>query len=101
MEDYSPTCPACQQMYAGRNPPGNPPCAMCMVALSEENADAANVYMLTRGQMISIGEGRVIDISIPAIKIVMDLLGIKNQKDCLIRVMKTFHYFKEKTRGGV
>ena len=57
----------------------------------EENDEAGNVYMTTRGQIITMGEhGKIVDISIPAIKTVMDLLGIKKQKECLNTVRKLF-----------
>ena len=87
-------------MYADRKPPGNPPCENCRETLLDENVDVANVFMLTRGQVIAVGEGRVIDISIPAVKIAMDLLGVKNQRDCLMRVMNCFHYFQRKAGNG-
>lgn len=52
--------------------------------------------MLTRRQVVTSGiDGRILDISIPAVKIAMDLYGIKNQLDCLNRVRKLFHRFLE------
>ena len=67
-----------------------------------ENKQAADVYMATRGQMITAGMGgQVIDISIPAVKIVMDLYpgGIDDQWACLAKVRATFHHFKPKDEG--
>lgn len=52
------------------------------------------MYFLTRNQIITAGMGQVIDISIPAVKVVMDLLGVRDQKTCLLKVRKAFHYFK-------
>lgn len=52
--------------------------------------------MATRGQFITAGMGQVIDISIPAIKIIMDLFpgGISDQWSCLSKVRAAFHHFK-------
>jgi len=40
--------------------------------------------------------GEVTDISIPAIKIVMDIYGVNDQLGCLNMVRKVFHHFLEK-----
>lgn len=50
--------------------------------------------MVTRNQFITAGMGQVIDISIPAVKIVMDLYQVQDQKRCLSKVMAAFHEFK-------
>jgi len=63
--------------------------------LLPENTKAAEVYMVTRNQVITAGMGQVIDISIPAIKIVMDLWGIHDQKKCLNKVRSAFHHFNK------
>jgi len=62
-----------------------------IVQLHPENEDAAAVYLLTRGQVITAGEGQVVDVSIPAIKIVMDVLGVQDQRGCLGKVLRVFH----------
>jgi len=49
--------------------------------------------METRNQFITAGMGQVVDISIPAIKIVMDLYGIEDQKRCFRKVKAAFHHF--------
>jgi hypothetical protein len=74
----------------------DPPCETCWVDLMPENRQAADVYMATRGQIITAGMGQVIDISIPAIKIIMDLYpgGISDQWKCLSKVRVAFHHFK-------
>jgi len=52
--------------------------------------------MMTRRQVVTSGKGgQIVDISIPAIKIAMDLYGVKNQVACLNRVRKLFHHFLE------
>jgi hypothetical protein len=86
-------CDRCRERYAERTPPGTPPCESCRVELREENEDAAAVYMTARRQYVTIGQGQVVDISIPAIKIAMDLHQVKDQRECLVRVMNTFYHF--------
>jgi hypothetical protein len=70
------------------------------VDLLEENEESAKVYMLTRRQVITAGEGQIIDISIPAVKIAMDLCGVENQLVCLNRVRKLFHLMEGKADEG-
>lgn len=59
-----------------------------------ENDEAVNVYLLTRNQVVMIGMETVADISIPAVKIMMDLLGVREQRDCMMKVRHLFHEFK-------
>ena len=87
-------------MYGRRNPPQDPPCYQCRVELAEENEEVARVFMLTRRQVVTSGMGQPIDISIPAVKIAMDLLGVENQLVCLNRVRNLFHRMAEKTDEG-
>ena len=68
--------------------------------LLEENAEAAMIYMLTRRQVITAGAGEIVDISIPAVKIVMDLYGVRDQKTCLARVRRVFHHFLGRKHEG-
>jgi len=85
-------------MYGQRQPPQEPPCHQCRVELSPENDIDAQVYMMTRRQVVTVGmSGQIVDISIPAVKIVMDLYGVANQAECLNRVRKLFHHFLEKS----
>lgn len=66
------------------------------VDLLEENEAAGIVFMATRYQFVTAEMGQVVDISIPAIKIVMDLYGVEDQLGCLNKVRKLFHHFIEK-----
>ena len=68
------------------------------VELLPENREAATIYMLTRNQIILAPSGHAIDISIPAVKIAMDLHGVVDQKGCLDKVVGLFHHFEEKRR---
>jgi len=76
-------------MYAERTPPATPPCETCRVELVDENQEAAKVFMMTRNQVVSVG-GQVADISIPAVKIVMDLYQVRNQRECFEKVRGLF-----------
>jgi hypothetical protein len=87
-------------MYAERVPPDTPPCRTCRVELLPENEETADVYMLTRRQAITTGMGNVVDINLQAIKTVMDLHGVKNQKECMERVRKAFFHFLNEESGN-
>lgn len=84
-------------MYGQRQPPQEPPCKQCRVVLQDENETVGQIYMLTRRQIITAGMGQAVDISIPAVKIAMDLYGVKDQMSCLNRVRKLFYHFLEKS----
>lgn len=92
-------CDQCRTYNAERMPPESPPCETCRVDLLEENEEAAEVYMMTRGQIISIGE-RVVDLSIPAVQIILDQYKIKNQRETMTKIFRTFHYFLKQQGGG-
>jgi hypothetical protein len=51
--------------------------------------------MLTRRQLVTVGMGQAADISLPAVKIAMDLCGVKDQLACLNRVRKLFYHYLE------
>ena len=54
--------------------------------------------MMTRGQYVTAGMGTVVDIHIPSVKIVMDLLGVKDQVGCLRKVRDLFFEFCPKEK---
>jgi len=94
-------CDQCREMWIDRNArgiPGDPPCDTCWVDLLDTNRGAVDVFMLTRRQVVTADQGQIVDISIPAIKIAMDLYEIKNQKECLLKVRRLFHHFEQKRR---
>jgi hypothetical protein len=70
-----------------------PPCHKCRVELRDENEEVATVFMLTRRQFVTAENGRIVDINIQAVKTVMDLFSIRDQKKCLTAVINAFHYF--------
>ncbi len=82
--------------FADKIPPETP-CETCRVDLLEENEEAAICYMQARGKGVTVGE-RVVDLSIPAVKILMELAGVKNHRECMNKVFSTFHYFLNKQR---
>ena len=92
-------CDQCRQIYAERTPPGSPPCESCRVELKEENEDAARIFQVSRNQVIAVGE-QVVDIDIKAVKIVMDLYGVKDQRTCLQRVRALWHEIEGKRRAS-
>jgi hypothetical protein len=53
---------------------------------------------MTRGQVITAGMGQIIDISLPAVKIAMDMCGVIDQKRCLKKVTRTFYHFLKKDK---
>lgn len=82
-------------MYAGIGE--EPPCRFCRVELISGNEEVAAVYMTARRQYVTGEHGRVVDLSIHAVKIVMDLYGIADQRTCLKRVLKTFYVMQGKS----
>lgn len=95
-DEYLPNCPGCKDIYGNRSPPEEPPCDTCRVELSADNQKVAAVYMMCRHQYVTAEEGRIVGLSIPAIKIMMDLNEVKNQKECLERVIRMFYLFANK-----
>jgi hypothetical protein len=59
------------------------------------NDDALAMYRFCSGQLIIAPMGGAIDINILAVKAVMDLYGIKEQTDCLERVLFIFRQIRE------
>jgi hypothetical protein len=64
----------------------------------EENQDAGTVYIMCRNQVITAGMGEIVDINLQTVKTVMDLYGVKNQRECMEKVSKTFRHFLNKRR---
>lgn len=87
-------------MYAERLPPEDPPCVDCRVDLSAANQEVAAIYMMCRRQYVTAEEGRVVGISIPAVKAMMDVYGVRDQKRCLERVTMAFYHFENKRNQG-
>ncbi|MEN6615114.1 MAG: hypothetical protein ABFD12_01010 [Syntrophorhabdus sp.] len=87
-------CDQCREMWAERNArgvEGDPPCEICRIELAPENEEIAEVYFQSRSQVIAT-QGQVVSLNVCAVKIIMDLLEIKDQRKCLRRVMQAFHH---------
>ena len=63
-----------------------------------ENREAAEIYMICQNQLITTGMGQIVDISIPAVKIVMDIWQVSNQKKCLLKILDAFRFFRLKDK---
>jgi hypothetical protein len=85
-------------MYSRRNPPELPPCLTCRVELLPENRDIAAVFGVVRNQVVTIGDGRPVDLNIQAVKTVMDMRAITDQKTCLERVLRLWHHVEAEKR---
>ena len=96
-----PQCEACTAIYRQRTPPEDPPCGTCRVEPLPENADVARVFLRVRNQVVTVGQGRVIDVSVPAIATVMELEQVRDPRDCLLRVLHLWRQTDgEKWRKG-
>jgi ribosomal protein L37AE/L43A len=102
-ETKSSDCPGCRDMYAERHPPGEPPCDVCRVVLAEENFDAARIYHICKRQVRTAGgSGEIIDLDYTAVKHVMDLYEVRDQRETFEKITRTFHFFlaeRQKERG--
>ena len=87
-------------MYGKRTPPDEPPCDACRVGLLEENYEVADVYIMCRNQVITAGMGEIIDINLQTVKTVMDLYGVKNQRECMEKVTTTFRHFLSQRKAN-
>lgn len=87
-----PLRPARDELLKGADPTA--------VVLDPQNHDAAAIYMLTRNQVVTAGMGQPVDISIPAVKIAMDLYEVKDQRACLERVLRVFQHFERIRRDN-
>lgn len=47
--------------------------------------------MLTRRQYVTAEQGRVADINLLTVKAVMDIMGIIDQRRCMMMVQRMFH----------
>ncbi len=63
-----------------------------------ENEDVAKLYFLVRNQVLIVGN-KITDLNLLAIKAAMDILGVKNQADCLYRVRKLWQSIFDESQG--
>jgi len=93
--DEKPPCEACRVIWKDKGE--DPPCETCMPPLMPENEDVIKVYLAARSQVIP-GIAGIIDINYLAVKMLMDLYEIKNQKQCFEGVIDLFKYFHEEAK---
>jgi len=80
---------------------GDPPCETCRVILMEENQDAAMIYQLCRGQVLTVFNGErtiVTDLNHVAVWMNIDRYKVKEPVRCFEAVNKVFHHFLNKER---
>jgi hypothetical protein len=79
-------CDQCQEMYAERNPPGEPPCESCWVDVMPCNVEALRIYNLVQDQFI-MGMGGPVAINHMAVHSAMELEEVKERKACFRKVL--------------
>jgi len=92
-------CDQCRQMYSERKPPGEPPCDTCRVELRQENADAARIFGIVRGQILTRFNGEVdviIGLNHLAIWAAIDEYRIKDRIGTFEKVIWLFHALEHK-----
>ena len=77
--------------------PIEPPCETCRVILLEENADAAKIYQIVRGQIVTLGEN-VIDLNHVALWEAIDRYKVRDPVRCFELVNTVFHEFLSRDR---
>jgi hypothetical protein len=93
-----PPCKECQRIYKDKDE--EPPCDTCLPELLPENSEVARVYLAVQNQIL-VSMGQIIDINHVAIKTIMDLYGVIDQRRCFERVVALFHYFLEEQKMGI
>lgn len=63
-----------------------------------ENEEAFNVFPKIYNQLIFAGMGEPVGLNMIAVKAVFDMMGIKNQKNCLEKITHMFDYYFEKIK---
>ena len=67
--------------------------------LLEENRDAARIYRITRGQIVSLGETAV-DINHHAVWQAIDRIGVREPARCFELVSLVFHHMLARARDA-
>lgn len=86
-----------------RGVPGAPPCDTCRVDLLPENEVAGNIYLETRGQVLTAGMGQVVDINHLAVEAAVRRrrVPLKMRQRVFEQVVRVFHHFlKEGEEAG-
>lgn len=83
--EEKPPCEVCRRLK------GMPDCSICLPPLLKENEEALMVYSRCHNQVVTAAMGEVIDINLASVKLIMDLYGVENQKECMEKVVSVFH----------
>jgi hypothetical protein len=81
-----PDCGVCIEIHNNRNQ--EPPCEECIPPLLPGNEEIFRVYSLSANQLIISGMGEPIDVNIPAVISIMELLNVEKKTYVLARVVK-------------
>lgn len=96
MRELAPTCPACR-VYGDAGKYGEEACKKCRVILLPENEDAAKIYQIARGQVVSVGEN-IYDINHVALWKDIDRYKVREPVRVFELVTRVFHHFLSKDR---
>jgi len=92
-------CERCQQIYAERTPPGDPPCETCRVDLMQENVDTAKIFGIVRGQVLTRHNGQmdvIMGLNHLAVWAAIDAYGVKDRTKTFERVISCFEAMRKK-----
>jgi hypothetical protein len=79
---------------------GEDACLRCRVDLTDNNKDAAKIFLITRSQVIMSHNGPV-DINQLAVHAAMILYGVEDQRRCFEKVLLVFdHWLNLKKETG-
>ena len=85
--------------YAERTPPGTPPCESCRVELKVGNEEAARIYRMVRGQVLTMHNGKqdvVVDLNHLAVWAAIDAYGVRDRIGCFEKVLRLFYDMRAK-----
>ena len=84
-----PPCEVCRVLrkLEGREPD----CDNCLPPLLPDNEDVVRVFNVVQGQVVTAGQGKVVDINHAAIHHAIRIYKVVDKKDCFERVTWLFH----------
>lgn len=77
-----------------------PPCDVCKPFLMPENEEAMFIYNKAANQVRVAGMGDIVGLDYNALKFIMDLYGIGNQRECFEKVNYAFNKILEAKRAN-
>lgn len=64
----------------------------------ESNQEAISLYGLVAGQVIVAGMGEAIGLNFVAVKVVLDLYEVSDQRDCFERILHIYRRIQDETK---